>query len=94
LKSKTLLGLRDHATLKEIKHNYKELMKKWHPDRCEDQKKALQISSEINKAYETIMQYIQNYEYDLSEETLKKKHQSIEQWWEERFGNNDNKRKI
>jgi len=94
IKSKTLLGLRDTATLKEIKHNYKELMKKWHPDRCADKDKATQISSQINDAYKTVMEYIQNYEYSFDEETLRKKHLSPEEWWQERFGNSDNKRKI
>ncbi len=86
MKAKTLLGLRDKATLKEIKHNYKMLMRKWHPDRHPDNNtQATKMSADINKAYETIMAYIQEYEYDLNEEALKKKAQTPQEWWEERF---------
>ena len=86
LKAKTLLGLRDTATLKEIKHNYKTLMRRWHPDKHPDNiKQATQMSADINKAYEIIMNYIENYEYDLGEETIKKKTQTPQEWWNERF---------
>ena len=33
MKAKTLLGLRETSSLKEIKTKYKKLMKKWHPDK-------------------------------------------------------------
>ncbi len=86
IKAKTLLGLRDKATLKEIKHSYKQLMRKWHPDKHPDNvKQATQMSADINKAYETIMDYIENYEYDFSEESIKKKTQTPQEWWNERF---------
>ena len=86
LKAKTLLGLRDKATLKEIKHNYKSLMRKWHPDKHPDNtKQATQMSADINRAYEIIMQYIENYEYDLGEDAIKKKTQTPQEWWNERF---------
>ncbi len=86
MKAKTLLGLRDKTTLKEIKHNYKTLMRKWHPDKHPDNiKQATQMSASINHAYETIMNYIESYEYDFDEVTIKKKTQTPQEWWEERF---------
>ncbi len=86
LKSKTLLGLRDKATIAEIKSNYKHLMKKWHPDKHPDNiEQATKMSTLINEAYRTIMQYVKDYEYDFDEETLKKKTQSPQEWWDERF---------
>ncbi len=86
LKAKTLLGLRDTATLKEIKLNYKTLMRRWHPDKHpENIEQATQMSADINRAYEIIMDYIENYEYDLSEDTIKKKTQTPQEWWNERF---------
>ena len=86
VKAKTLLGLRDKATLKEIKHNYKALMRKWHPDKHpENTKQATQMSADINEAYEIVMNYIENYEYDFDEATLKKKTQTPQEWWSERF---------
>ena len=33
-----LLGLPEQATLKEIKSNYKSLLYKWHPDKCNEKK--------------------------------------------------------
>ena len=86
LKAKTLLGLRDKVTLKEIKHNYKALMRQWHPDKHPNNaKQATQMSAQINKAYEIVINYIDNYEYDFTEETLKKKTQTPQEWWHERF---------
>lgn len=85
MKSKTLLGLRNTPTLKEIKYNYKALMKQWHPDKHPDKEKATQMSSQINEAYKIIMEYINNYEYSFEEEYVKKKTQTPQEWWEDKF---------
>jgi len=87
MKSKTLLGLREKATLKEIKSKYKNLMKKWHPDKHkDDQEKATKMSMQINEAYEVIMQYCENFEFPFDEEHIKKVSQTPEEWWREKFG--------
>lgn len=87
VKAKTLLNLSDRSTLKDIKHQYKALMKQWHPDKHkEDQEHAKEIATEINSAYELIMQYCQETPFDLSEETLRKNAQTPAEWWEARFG--------
>ncbi len=87
IKAKTLLNLSDRSTLKEIKHQYKTLMKKWHPDlHKEDQEHAKNIAIEINEAYETLMNYCYNTPFDLSEEQLKKSALTPSEWWEARFG--------
>ncbi len=89
IKAKTLLGLRDKVTLKEIKHNYKQLMRKWHPDKHPtNQKQANEMSTQINNAYETIMHYIEEYEYSFDEESIKKRTQTPQEWWDERFNPN------
>jgi len=86
MKAKTLLGLREKATLKEIKHNYKTLMRKWHPDKHPNNiSQSTKMSAQINKAYETILNYIDNYEYAFDEETIKKRTQTPQEWWNERF---------
>jgi DnaJ-class molecular chaperone len=85
MKSKTLLGLRDNVTLKEIKHNYKSLMKKWHPDKHPNKELATTMSSQINEAYETIMEYIENYEYSFEEEFVKRKTITPQEWWHNQF---------
>ena len=48
-----ILGLKKTATLSEIKNAYRKLVKKWHPDKCED-KKANEKITQINEAYEIL----------------------------------------
>ncbi len=87
MKAKTLLGLRETSTIKEIKNKYKKLMNKWHPDKhVNDSDKATQMSMQINEAYETIMNYCNNYEYSFDEESIKKTTYSPSEWWHEKFG--------
>jgi len=87
MKAKTLLGLRETSTLREIKNKYKNLMKKWHPDKHhENQDKATQMSMQINEAYETILDYCNNYEYSFEEESIKKTTYSPAEWWHDKFG--------
>ena len=87
MKAKTLLGLHDKATLQEIKLRYKNLMKKWHPDKHKDNPdEANQMSMKINAAYETVMTYVGNYEYRFDEEFIKDATISPQEWWEKRFG--------
>ena len=87
IKAKTLLGLRETATLKEIKLSYKNLMKKWHPDKHKDDStKATTMSIQINEAYEIVLEYCTHYEYDFSEEKIKKLHLTPAEWWHDKFG--------
>ncbi len=61
-------------------------MKEWHPDKHPNNiDQATKMSALINEAYATIMDYLHDYQYDFDEETLKKKTQSPQEWWEERF---------
>lgn len=88
IKAKTLLGLRETSTLKEIKLSYKNLMKKWHPDKHPDnQEKATKMSMQINDAYEIVLEYCNNYEYSFDEEKIKKSHSTPAEWWHDKFGN-------
>lgn len=87
IKAKTLLGLSDRTNLIEIKSQYKQLMKQWHPDKhMEDEDKAKNMSILINNAYEVIMDFVKEYRLDFSEESLHKQAQTPAQWWEDRFG--------
>jgi len=87
MKAKTLLGLRESSSIKEIKNKYKNLMKKWHPDKhTQNPDKATQMSMQINDAYETVLEYCSNYEYPLDEETIKKATYSPSEWWHDKFG--------
>jgi DnaJ-class molecular chaperone len=87
MKAKSLLGLRETSTLKEIKNKYKNLMKKWHPDKHKDDvEKATKMSAQINDAYETILDYCNNYEFSFDEEHIKKTTYSPQEWWHDKFG--------
>ncbi len=86
IKAKTLLGLHDKATLKEIKLRYKNLMKKWHPDlNANDLEKATQMSAKIIDAYKLIMEYCNGYEYNFKEEFITDQFISPEDWWNKKF---------
>ncbi len=88
MKAKSLLGLREKSTLKEIKDKYKNLIKRWHPDKFKDNvEKATKMSAKINEAYKTILEYTNHYEYPFDEESIKTKCQSPSDWMKERFGN-------
>jgi len=87
MKSKSLLGLREKSTLPEIKNKYKNLMKKWHPDKHKDDpEKATKMSMQINEAYETILEYCNTYEYSFDEDDIKKTTYSPSEWWHSKFG--------
>jgi curved DNA-binding protein CbpA len=90
MKAKSLLGLREKSSLKEIKNKYKTLMKQWHPDKHQNNpKKATQMSAKINDAYKIIMDYCNNYEYPFDEESVQQATFSPEEWWHNKFGKNN-----
>ena len=87
MKAKTLLGLREKSSLKEIKNKYKLLMKKWHPDKHKDNpKKATKMSMQINEAYEIILDYCNNFEFPFDEQNIKSATFTPAQWWHDKFG--------
>ncbi len=91
MKAKSLLGLREKASLKEIKNKYKNLMKKWHPDKHKDNyEKATKMSMQINEAYQIVLDYCNSYEYPFDEENLKKATFSPSEWWHNKFGQSNN----
>ncbi len=62
--ARKILELAEKADLGTIKSNYRLLLSKWHPDKCrEDQKTCKEMTHKIISAYETIMDYCNNYEY-------------------------------
>jgi len=87
IKAKTLLGLRDSASLPEIKSRYRTLMQKWHPDRnIADPDTATKMSAQINAAYALILEYCNNYEYRFDEEFLESQTLTPQEWWTKKFG--------
>ncbi len=64
--ARRVLGLSEEATIKEVKDTYKNLVKKHHPDGGGKGERM----PEINQAYETIMQYVQDYSYSFREKDV------------------------
>ncbi len=80
------LGLGRRATLEEIKSAYREACKKWHPDYNPDHDKSdlTKHMQDINKAYQILMEYIENYRYLLVPDV--EENFDPESWWWEKFG--------
>ncbi|SMC10085.1 J domain-containing protein [Nitratiruptor tergarcus] len=62
------LGLPPMVSYKEIKERYRELSKRYHPDRGDESEKMAQI----NHAYEILKNYIENYKFSFSQEEILK----------------------
>ncbi|PIS29828.1 molecular chaperone DnaJ [Candidatus Saganbacteria bacterium CG08_land_8_20_14_0_20_45_16] len=82
-----VLELGETATLDEIKRSYRALSRKWHPDRCQEKDKQAchEKMKEINRAYEIIMKYLENYHYSFDQENGDQENK-LESFWRERFG--------
>lgn len=76
-----ILGLPECISIKEVKSRYRELSKKNHPDKHlgNDLKMA-----EINEAYKTVINFLENFTFDLSEEG--KRNITQDELWERKFG--------
>ena len=82
-----ILKLSDTATLKEVKEHYRRLIKKWHPDKCKKKIETCnQKINEINKSYNTILDFIKNYKFSFEDNDLKN-YFDLETWWGDKFGN-------
>lgn len=79
-RARRLLGLGEEASLGEIKRTYRELAKKFHPDKQKGDQKKMQ---EINQAYKDLLNYCERYRYPLSKERIKKEDRQSK--LEERF---------
>ncbi|MFH0785953.1 MAG: J domain-containing protein [Pseudomonadota bacterium] len=87
IEAKELLNLPDRASMEEIKSNFKNLINKWHPDKCkEDHEKCNEMTTKIIAAYKIVITYCNHYKYSFAEEEVRT-YLSAEEWWNERFGN-------
>ena len=85
-KALQILGLYESATLKDIKNNYKNLLKAWHPDlHKENEEICKEKTIEIIDAYRIIMDYCDNYKFSFSKEEIEK-YMSPEEFWVKQFG--------
>ena len=85
--ARILLELPERATMEDIKSNYRVLIQKWHPDRCNaDKEKCKEMTAKIIAAYRIINNYCKNYKYSFSKDEVGN-YLPAEEWWFERFGN-------
>jgi hypothetical protein len=86
LQAKEVLELPERASLKEIKARYRQLLKKWHPDTCEnaDKVQCQKMVQQITEAYTLIMIYCNDYKFSFSQEKIIAS--TDEEWWNDRFG--------
>jgi hypothetical protein len=61
-----ILGVNKRASEQEIKKSYRELAKKYHPDKNKDDQNAQAKFIEVSNAYETLSDLARRREYDLS----------------------------
>ena len=72
--ARRLLGLDETATLEEIKHAYRELSLKYHPDRLKGKanKQSEEMMKRINRAKDILLVYCANYRYSFKEKDFKR----------------------
>jgi len=70
-----VLGLPNMITKDDIKKRYRELALLYHPDRVGES--SSQKMDEINRAYEILIDYIDNFRFAFDEDEFKKQNPSI-----------------
>ena len=72
-KARKLLGLRERATLKEIKQVYRNMAFRYHPDRKgQVRDEEDDMMKQLNWAYKLLLDYVANYSYSFNEEDVAK----------------------
>ncbi len=85
--ARNLLGLKERATLSEIKQAYRRMSKKHHPDVADSDDRSGGGNIEMHdltEAYDTLIEYCSEYSFPLipgDDEPLEG-----EDWWMDRFG--------
>ncbi len=86
-KARKTLGISEEATLDEIKSSFRDLIRRWHPDKSKQRtEKQSDKSREILNAYKFIMEYCREFKISFSKESVDKYRSAEELWWE-KFGN-------
>ena len=84
--ARKILELPEQASLAEIKTNYRKLLRKYHPDRCSENKDhCTEMTTRLTLAYKTIITYCNQYRFSFSKEEVQK-YLPSEEWWFDRFG--------
>ena len=85
LAARTLLGLKDTASVREIKNAYRRLAQTRHPDLATDGAGHSGMQ-ELNAAYSILLEHCTTYPIPLSPPTNSPESMEPEDWWLDRFG--------
>lgn len=83
-----VLGIRERATLNEIRSHYRERIKEWHPDVSKnDLAESHAMTIRLNVAYDLLSDYCLNHTFSFQMEDLAKDLVlNPTDYWMERFG--------
>jgi DnaJ-class molecular chaperone len=86
-RARKILDLPESATLDQIKKNFTQLIKKWHPDKnLSETELAESKTREIIHAYKVIKQYCEEYHFSFRRQEVDK-YLSDRERWIKQFGN-------
>jgi DnaJ-class molecular chaperone len=80
--ARKILGLDEEASAQEIRKIFRDLVLKYHPDRCKekDKKQNEEMIKKINHAKDIIEIYCANYRYSFKEKEVRKNTMSREEY--------------
>ena len=84
-----VLGIRDRASLNDIRRRYHEQIREWHPDVSQnDPAESHEMTLRLREAYDLLVDYCMNQRFSFRIEDLAKDlEQNPAGYWMERFGN-------
>ncbi|MFZ5642667.1 MAG: J domain-containing protein [Bacillota bacterium] len=91
-KAKRILGVPDDASKDQIRHTFRQLAKKYHPDINGGDKAAIEKFKLVSEAYETLSREKNRGMYSLvKKDTFTSSDAKFDddkywKWWKERFG--------
>lgn len=83
-----VLGIRDRASLNDIRSRYRERIKEWHPDVSQnDPMESHEMTLRLKEAYDLLVDYCTNQTFSFRIEDLTKDlEQNPARYWMDRFG--------
>ena len=72
------LGVKETASIDEIKQAYRELAKKYHPDANNGDKKSEEKLKKVNEAYTVLKDYGRRAEYDYEGQLARERAQKVQ----------------
>jgi hypothetical protein len=84
--ARKILELPETATTKQIRENYRRLVKEWHPDKgvihgdVETLRARQDRTNAILKAYKTISAYCADYRFSFEKQEVEKYMSDLERW--------------